>query len=364
MGDRYEVPCPACHEPILAAAKKCKHCGEWRSGVQAERPADADVTDINGATPPPQRTPWRTLAFAGVLFVTASLVVWAVVKGRLASPPALARNAVAKIVAQGARVSFGGPGLQGTLTDFGLLGMSQLGDCKKVHAYFRVGGGPELEGTFLYIDNGKRLLYRTYDAVAFDRKGAMPFSIYRGSMNSEEKAVCTQMLRSAEGFAAGPYVDNLLEQDAASAGERPDATSLGRTSQNVSAIDRGLPDSVWVHPPDEAPSFCLVLSSTGFAEFRGGFTWLNPVRWEYARGPRLLSLTFSKMSEDEVQNWTQQVERGAEASDRSATVVVVPAQRKVDFRVGGAGPEILMLGWALFPSTSWPSVGCPGKSQE
>lgn len=27
MTERIELPCPACAEPILAAAKKCKHCG-------------------------------------------------------------------------------------------------------------------------------------------------------------------------------------------------------------------------------------------------------------------------------------------------------------------------------------------------
>jgi len=34
--NREEKPCPACSEPILATAKKCKHCGEWLEGHRPE----------------------------------------------------------------------------------------------------------------------------------------------------------------------------------------------------------------------------------------------------------------------------------------------------------------------------------------
>lgn len=40
MTDRDEVPCPACAELILAAAKKCRHCGEWLQAHETLMPTN------------------------------------------------------------------------------------------------------------------------------------------------------------------------------------------------------------------------------------------------------------------------------------------------------------------------------------
>lgn len=39
-----EVPCPFCAEPVLAAAKKCRHCGEW---IVKQEPAATTVNPVD-----------------------------------------------------------------------------------------------------------------------------------------------------------------------------------------------------------------------------------------------------------------------------------------------------------------------------
>jgi hypothetical protein len=117
-----------------------------------------------------------------------------------------ARRAVARIIKEGARPSLlGGPGLEGDLTNFELLGMSERGDCKKVHAYFRVGDSPELEGTFLYLDNGDDVAFRTFGAATFDRRGTALPGWYNGHINDAENRICGEMLSSSEKYSDGVY---------------------------------------------------------------------------------------------------------------------------------------------------------------
>lgn len=61
--------CPHCAEPILAAAKKCKHCGERLDDPPAENPLrqqDADpAADLFAATQPaPRPAPGPSMAVA------------------------------------------------------------------------------------------------------------------------------------------------------------------------------------------------------------------------------------------------------------------------------------------------------------
>jgi len=47
MEPREEVACPACGESILATAKKCRFCGEWRSET-----ASSDAGTLNNSQHP------------------------------------------------------------------------------------------------------------------------------------------------------------------------------------------------------------------------------------------------------------------------------------------------------------------------
>lgn len=50
MDTKNEVSCPSCGETILAVAKKCKHCGEWRD-PQATSQAQGSSPESPEATP-------------------------------------------------------------------------------------------------------------------------------------------------------------------------------------------------------------------------------------------------------------------------------------------------------------------------
>jgi TM2 domain-containing membrane protein YozV len=52
-----QTRCPFCSEPIQAAAKKCKHCGEWLDGAQRGEKPRSDPVDLSSyvTSPPAQQ---------------------------------------------------------------------------------------------------------------------------------------------------------------------------------------------------------------------------------------------------------------------------------------------------------------------
>lgn len=68
--------CPFCAELILAAAKKCKHCGEFLSEQSHAKPQVIEATDKS----------WKAVELIGVLLIPLSLVLWIQVSGDVAIP--------------------------------------------------------------------------------------------------------------------------------------------------------------------------------------------------------------------------------------------------------------------------------------
>lgn len=118
-----------------------------------------------------------------------------------------ARRAVARIVLEDARSSLlGGPVLQGALTKFELQGMSERGDCKKVHAFFRVGNSSDLEGTFLYLDNGDDVAFRTLRSAIYERRASAFPGRNKGELNEVENRICGEMLSRSAQYSDGAYL--------------------------------------------------------------------------------------------------------------------------------------------------------------
>ena len=68
--------CPFCAELILAAARKCKHCGEF---LTEERAQKAQVIEATGKL-------YKGIELFGVLLIPLSLVIWAQVDGNTGVP--------------------------------------------------------------------------------------------------------------------------------------------------------------------------------------------------------------------------------------------------------------------------------------
>lgn len=201
MSEREEIACAACGEPILAVARKCKHCGEW----VGERPVPVEsvpAPSTSAARPTPDVPPMPAAPSnpAAVVVIVAAVAIGLLAFGLSISSSPVGQVSVSTMVRNGVG------GVQGEVTDYTLVSRSERGDCRKVHAYFRVDGGSELEGTFLYLWNSdKGVAYRTYTAATIDRRGTAPSGWYSGEMNSDEQRICSEMIARSEGYSDGPY---------------------------------------------------------------------------------------------------------------------------------------------------------------
>lgn len=68
--------CPYCAEMIMAAAKKCKHCGEFLEQKAQTKP---QVIEATGKT-------WKAVELIGALLIPLSLLVWAQASGAQGVP--------------------------------------------------------------------------------------------------------------------------------------------------------------------------------------------------------------------------------------------------------------------------------------
>lgn len=218
MEQREETTCPACAERVLLSARKCKHCGEWirpESNIDGASPADAgaDVPRAEGvlntptapiaATTSPLGGPISPAVVVAFVAVAVGVAVFLFFTSQGTSP----RGAVATMLKNGvaSASAFGSVAAQGDLTHFSLVGHSEKGDCHKVYAHFRVDGGPELTGTFLYASHGSRVIWHRYSAAWFERRGENPFADYSGEMTGEERGWCDEVFRTQPEFESGPY---------------------------------------------------------------------------------------------------------------------------------------------------------------
>lgn len=96
---------------------------------------------------------------------------------------------------------------QGDVTSFSLVGMSSMGDCRKIHIYVRIDGGSELEGTLFYLVNSQgQMRWPTLDSGAFDRRGTAFPGWYSQEMNEIDKERCIKFTSESGGkFSSGPY---------------------------------------------------------------------------------------------------------------------------------------------------------------
>jgi hypothetical protein len=77
-----EKSCPFCAERILAAARKCKHCGEFLDGEarqQAQAQKSAQLIEQTGKE-------WKIASALGALLIVLCPFAWASVSGELAMP--------------------------------------------------------------------------------------------------------------------------------------------------------------------------------------------------------------------------------------------------------------------------------------
>lgn len=208
MNHRDEVQCPACSELILPTAKKCKHCGEWVARTfeptvipdsAAHSSTEASQSAVTSAEGDGTRERISVI-FAALVGIMVILGYTFVNNGGSFAAP-VGRNSVTTMLREGVS------GMQGELTDYTLISRSERGDCRKVHAYFRVDDSAELEGTFLYLWNeSEGVAFRTYTAATGDRRGAAAPGWYSGEMNSDEQRVCSEMIsRSSNNYSDGPY---------------------------------------------------------------------------------------------------------------------------------------------------------------